>query len=59
MRYLRAKQVAKEKGVSESTIWRWVRDGTLPQPIKVTTRTTLFPVEEVDAAIERLRDGAK
>ena len=27
--------LAKRWGVSRSTVWRWSRDGRLPQPVKI------------------------
>jgi prophage regulatory protein len=54
MKYVRAKQIAKDKGISVSTVWRWVQAGILPKPIKLTNRTTVWRAEDVDAAIEKL-----
>jgi len=31
----RPASAAKELGISRSTLWRWVRDGLLPKPIKI------------------------
>lgn len=54
MKYVRAKQIAKDKGISVSTVWRWVQVGILPKPIKLTNRTTVWRAEDVNAAIEKL-----
>lgn len=54
MKYVRAKQIAKDKDISVSTVWRWVQAGILPKPIKLTSRTTVWRAEDVDAAIEKL-----
>ena len=56
MKYVRAKQIAKDKDISVSTVWRWVQAGLLPKPIKLTNRTTVWRSEEVDAAIEKLAE---
>lgn len=53
MKYIRAKQIAADKGISVSTVWRWVHTGMLPRPIKLTSRTTVWRSDEVDAAIEK------
>jgi prophage regulatory protein len=54
MKYVRAKQIATDKSISVSTVWRWVQTGILPKPIKLTNRTTVWRAEDVDAAIEKL-----
>ena len=38
-------------GVSKSTIWRCVKNGTIPSPRKLTHRTTCWNVGDVRAAI--------
>lgn len=52
MTYLRAKKVAKRLDMSESTVWRLVKSGVLPRPIKLTPRTTVWRASDIDAAIE-------
>lgn len=54
MKYVRAKQIAKDKDISVSTVWRWVHAGILPQPIKLTSRTTVWRADDVEAAIEKI-----
>lgn len=47
--FLRDTEVAKRYGVSRSTIWRWVKDGKIPLPIKIgggSTRWRFFDLEE-------------
>jgi predicted DNA-binding transcriptional regulator AlpA len=58
MEYVRAKQIAKDKSISISTVWRWAREGILPKPIKLTSRTTVWRAVEVDAAIEKIAEGS-
>jgi prophage regulatory protein len=57
MKYLRVKSVAQQLDVSESTIWRFVQQGVLPKPIKLTARTTVWRADEIDAAIEKLGEA--
>ncbi|MBQ0795097.1 helix-turn-helix transcriptional regulator [Zhongshania sp.] len=54
MNYLRAKSVAQLLDMSESTVWRLVQQGILPKPIKLTPRTTVWRVDEINAAIENV-----
>jgi len=54
MQYVRASQIAQDKGVSVSTIWRMVKAHKLPQGRKLSNRITVFNADEVDAAFEKL-----
>lgn len=54
MKYQRVAQVAEKLGVSTSTVWRWVQDGRLPKPIKLSKRVTVWRESEVTEAVERL-----
>lgn len=40
-------------GISRATLWRRVKDGTLPQPVKIGAATR-WKRDELIAAIERL-----
>jgi len=53
-KYTRAKNLAESLGVAQSTVWRWVKEGRLPNPIKLASRTTVWDTEAVEAAIERM-----
>lgn len=44
--------------VSPATIWRWVRDGKFPKPIKMGDCVTVWRSEDIDAFIERRAEGA-
>ena len=57
--YIRAKSVAKRLDMSESSVWRLVQQGILPKPIKLTPRTTVWSVSEIDAAIEKRADKSE
>lgn len=54
MKYARAKKIASDTGISVSTLWRWTKDGLLPQPIKLANRTVVWDVEAVEAAFEEM-----
>jgi predicted DNA-binding transcriptional regulator AlpA len=53
MYYLRVKSVAERLDVSKSTVWRLVQQGILPKPIKLSSRTTVWKSDDIDAAIEK------
>ena len=38
--------------VSAATLWRWVKSGKFPAPVKLSERVTAWPVESVRAWIE-------
>ena len=45
---MRAKQIALENSIGESTVWRYVQLGLLT-PIKITKGMTVFNRQEVEA----------
>ena len=49
--FARAPQVAFALGVSRATLWRGVKSGKYPQPLKMASRTTVWRVEDVRAYI--------
>lgn len=54
--YLSDAQIAARIGVSRNSVWRWVRNGTFPKPIKLSERVTRWRASEVEAwAAERER----
>ena len=51
--YQSDKQVAYRFVVSRATIWRWVKEGKFPKPVKLSpgcTRWKLSDVEQCEAA---------
>ena len=42
--------------VSPATIWRWVRDGKFPKPIKLGASVTGWPVEDIHAFVASRRE---
>jgi prophage regulatory protein len=53
-RLLSAKQVMARMGWSRTTLWRRVRDGLFPAPVKTGAISAAFYEDEVDAAQEKL-----
>lgn len=49
--YVAARTVASWLGVSQVTVWRWVRANRLPAPKKLGANTTRFNVGEVRSAL--------
>lgn len=52
----------KSKGllpVSPATIWRWVQKGKFPKPFKLGPKTTVWDLEQVEAAIEALKAAGR
>lgn len=39
-------------GISSSSVWRNVKSGNIPKPRKLTTRTTVWNVGELRAALD-------
>jgi predicted DNA-binding transcriptional regulator AlpA len=47
--YARASGASKHFQIARSTLWQWVKRPGFPQPLKASSRVTLFDI----AAIER------
>jgi prophage regulatory protein len=50
-RFLRLKQVLELIPVGKTTIWRWVQEKRFPQPTKLTARTTVWKLSEINEYI--------
>ncbi len=57
--FLRQSQVLAIIPISKSTLWRRIRAGTFPRPIKLSARVTVWRVEDIRSWIARqgLFDG--
>jgi prophage regulatory protein len=47
--FVRATQVANREGVSVATVWRWVREGKFPKPIKLGAAVTAWRISDIEA----------
>jgi predicted DNA-binding transcriptional regulator AlpA len=54
MNFLRVKSVAQKLDVSKAAVWRFVKSGALPAPIKLSSRTTVWKESEIDEAILKI-----
>jgi len=52
--FLRANDVAYVLGVSRATVWKWVKEGKLPQPIKIGRRIRVWRMADIKAAAEQM-----
>ncbi|HCA9135636.1 TPA: AlpA family phage regulatory protein [Klebsiella quasipneumoniae] len=50
--YIRMFKVAPALGISVSTAYRWVEQGKLPKPIKLSDRVTVFDAVELNVWLE-------
>lgn len=48
-RYLSRNEVINLLGISETTLWRWIRDGLFPKPVKFGLRRIFFKTADVEA----------
>jgi len=53
--YARDTELAERYSISRSTVWRWVKRGTLPEPVRIDgcTRWVIAEIEAFDAARDR------
>ena len=52
--FVAARTLAAWLGVSQVTVWRWVKTGQLPAPKKLGANTTRFSVLEIRAVLAKL-----
>lgn len=61
MKILRLRRVLEKTGMGRSSVWRMVKEGTFPAPIKLSPRMVGWVEEEVnDWLVEktRIREGS-
>lgn len=59
VQYLSDKTLAERYDTSRQTVWRWVREGKLPKPIKLSTGTTRWSLSDLSAWESKQREAAK
>ncbi|TCO77899.1 AlpA family transcriptional regulator [Chromatocurvus halotolerans] len=60
IRLVKDRTLAVALDVDRSTIWRWVREGTLPPPMRIGPNSTRFDLRACLDAIQRgEREAAK
>ena len=47
--YVRDTELAERYSISRSTVWRWTRNGLLPQPIQLSKACTRWRLDEIEA----------
>lgn len=47
--YYRDKDIAHAFKVSRNTIWRWVKEGRLSEPVRISPGCTRWPQSAIDA----------
>jgi len=55
----REKELLTALPFSKSTLWRKVKDGTFPKPIKLSEKVTVWEVAEVEAWLDNIRNSRK
>jgi prophage regulatory protein len=53
-RFLRLPQVLEVFPVSKSTLWKMIREGRFPRPVKLSARTSAWLQADIDALCDRL-----
>ena len=55
-KFYRKCEVAKIFSISESTVVRWVKQGILPQPIRLGPNRIVWCREEIDHGIDKMKE---
>ena len=54
MQLLRVKDVERELGISRTTIWRLVKAGAFPPPLRITSKAIAWRRSDIEAWQEQL-----
>ena len=54
MRLLKIAEVKERTALSEPTIWRRIRDGSFPKPVRLGPKSVAWPETEIDQWIADL-----
>lgn len=58
MRLLRIKDVENKTGLKKTSIYRMIKKGTFPLPVRLGHKVSAWPEDEVDAVIRAWINGA-
>ena len=58
MQLLRVKDVERELGISRTTIWRLVKAGVFPPPLRITSKAIAWRRSDIEAWQEQLAEKA-
>lgn len=47
-RYLSTTQLAARYGIARETVWRWVKRGRLPEPVRMSQRCARWNLRELE-----------
>jgi len=48
-KYIRPQELATMLAVHRTTLWRWVRDGHIPRPVRLGPNTVAWDSTQIDA----------
>lgn len=57
MKVIRTAPLLEHLGVSRATLWRWIRDGQFPKPIRLGANSVAFLADEVEAWVKARADA--
>ena len=52
--FIRLNEIIKIIPIGKSTIWKRVKEGTFPKPVKLSERTTAWKIADINKYIESL-----
>ncbi len=57
--YFSDKQISERYSTHRTTVWRWVRQGLFPKPVKLTPGCARWPLDEIEAYESEIREASK
>ena len=57
--YVRVNQLTKLIPMSKASVWRKVKDGTFPKPVKLGDRITAWHMDDIEAWLAARHEVAK
>ncbi len=56
-RFVRAKEFYYRLGISKAQFYKWVSNGILPEPIKLSQRSSVWPLSKVNDVLAKIASG--